>query len=573
MNDLNLIRVYLTLAALLLGIAGNAQVNIGNFVPPAEGALLQLQNLPKENNGQLVNANKGLMLPRVNLTSITDLFPMFPLDYKKDKEDLRHTGLMVYNANDTLYNGDGKGLYYWDGAKWYGMGMVKRSIEVQPSHLYVSPVTTTATAQLRVSPKNLSYKSIDLTNGYVTKVIDAAGKITINHVPNKPGDGSISYQMKYSDKVATLHVHNLKLTLEKEIIKADNEATEINSSLIKAEGGDADWRVVSYSEDIFSWAIAPNNKAGKLNFKLNPTTSTGTVKGTIIVAHINDPNYTQTLQVWQNKDYIVLPEFDYLVVKYLYKQGNTAGRVDLDTATEINNTGMSGVDAKAVGWATAGTSTDPNLWQAYSLKYKDPITGNTTEVLTSAGDNTQDGYESVYSNMTTLRQVIPPTSPRELNVDMYGNWYYPTNKAKEVGNNLIQVSITLYKGGEMRKVGYDYLNYEPGTETLRAPVKVLMKDDLVVDKGNSSSSYAAAWREFYAPLLRLEYDRIDETGLIMRFTDIPQSTMRMKRSAAFSTAPEVDMSGYSDRPGDSKEEMAKRYHEYFLQQVQKSMQK
>lgn len=107
-----------------------SQVTIGMGESPIEGALLQLKQT--ETTG--VNSNKGLALPRVKLTSITDLYPMFALDptndtpspnemyndaTKKQEQDDLHIGLLVYNVNQCLnYDGDSKGLQVWNGEKW-----------------------------------------------------------------------------------------------------------------------------------------------------------------------------------------------------------------------------------------------------------------------------------------------------------------------------------------------------------------------------------------------------------------------------------------------------------------------
>lgn len=106
-----------------------AQVTIGSGIPPVYGALLDL----KEDNQNEQNSRKGLMLPRVNLTSSTNLYPMFESDpdylantaNKKTLEDANHVGLVVYNTNSCLsLNGNDSGVYIWDGIAW------KRSSEI-----------------------------------------------------------------------------------------------------------------------------------------------------------------------------------------------------------------------------------------------------------------------------------------------------------------------------------------------------------------------------------------------------------------------------------------------------------
>lgn len=81
----------------------NAQITIGSSIKPKPGALLDLKQ--DENQGK--NSSKGLLLPRVSLTSINQLYPMFkddleynnPATGKKVIEDQLHISLIVYNIN------------------------------------------------------------------------------------------------------------------------------------------------------------------------------------------------------------------------------------------------------------------------------------------------------------------------------------------------------------------------------------------------------------------------------------------------------------------------------------------
>ncbi|MDR2118974.1 MAG: hypothetical protein LBP25_05530 [Tannerellaceae bacterium] len=104
----------------------NAQVTIGADIPPREGALLDM----KESNiisGNNITATKGMLYPRVGLTSKNNLFPMFENDgsggykigstpHSKVTEDNNHIGLTVFNVTNA---GDFvPGLHIWDGAEW-----------------------------------------------------------------------------------------------------------------------------------------------------------------------------------------------------------------------------------------------------------------------------------------------------------------------------------------------------------------------------------------------------------------------------------------------------------------------
>jgi len=102
-----------------------AQVTIGCGEEPLPGVLLHLKDKVEVTDG-LANATRGLLLPRVELTDLENLFPMFVKnsgDYSgaaKSREDISHAGLMVYNTREDLTLADPiyKGVYVWNVKKW-----------------------------------------------------------------------------------------------------------------------------------------------------------------------------------------------------------------------------------------------------------------------------------------------------------------------------------------------------------------------------------------------------------------------------------------------------------------------
>ena len=103
-----------------------AQVTIGSNEVPASGALLQLKDVTQISDDN-ANSSKGLMMPRMELNAVDQLFPMFDevqgqyyrkdgIDFDKATEDNSHRGLMVFNVkeSDELC----RGLHVWDGNYW-----------------------------------------------------------------------------------------------------------------------------------------------------------------------------------------------------------------------------------------------------------------------------------------------------------------------------------------------------------------------------------------------------------------------------------------------------------------------
>lgn len=94
------------------------QVTIGSGIEPVQGALLDLKEVQKNDGSD--NSTKGMMLPRVNLTDLGKLYPMFPAGYNAVEND-SHIGLIVYNVREDVCAGIPKGVFVWDGSQWQAL--------------------------------------------------------------------------------------------------------------------------------------------------------------------------------------------------------------------------------------------------------------------------------------------------------------------------------------------------------------------------------------------------------------------------------------------------------------------
>jgi hypothetical protein len=92
---------------------GSAQITIGSGSPPVKAAILDLKTI-EAIGADNVSADKGLLLPRVNLTDLGSLEPFVTSATAEDKKNL--TGLQVYNMNDSIPFS--KGIYIWYGDSW-----------------------------------------------------------------------------------------------------------------------------------------------------------------------------------------------------------------------------------------------------------------------------------------------------------------------------------------------------------------------------------------------------------------------------------------------------------------------
>jgi hypothetical protein len=75
----------------------SAQVGIGTVTPNASSLL------------EISSNDKGILIPRVNLTNVTQITPIVSTPTKS---------LLVWNTNASVIGGAGEGFYFWDGTKW-----------------------------------------------------------------------------------------------------------------------------------------------------------------------------------------------------------------------------------------------------------------------------------------------------------------------------------------------------------------------------------------------------------------------------------------------------------------------
>lgn len=110
-----------------------AQVTIGSGIPPEKAALLDMKTKKAAIDGSATTDENGggLLLPRVELNSRTDLTPFISQGDMSDEEysqlKLRHKGLIIYNLSTG--NKFTPGIYNWDGQQWQAMYTRDGSVE------------------------------------------------------------------------------------------------------------------------------------------------------------------------------------------------------------------------------------------------------------------------------------------------------------------------------------------------------------------------------------------------------------------------------------------------------------
>ncbi|MDR1203794.1 MAG: hypothetical protein LBL58_19465 [Tannerellaceae bacterium] len=93
----------------------HAQVTIGSEAAPADGALLDVKQQNAANGGE--TSKKGILFPRVKLTSLTSLSPLVASPNDATVKST-HKGIVVYNITVSASNNLKEGLYSWNGNEW-----------------------------------------------------------------------------------------------------------------------------------------------------------------------------------------------------------------------------------------------------------------------------------------------------------------------------------------------------------------------------------------------------------------------------------------------------------------------
>lgn len=103
----------LIIVLLLYSVMTSGQITIGSNVEPKEGALLDLkESTDSPMKEKLINASKGVGLPRVYLEALDKLEPCAS---SESTSKVSHKGLIVYHVGSEFMP---EGEYVWDGEKW-----------------------------------------------------------------------------------------------------------------------------------------------------------------------------------------------------------------------------------------------------------------------------------------------------------------------------------------------------------------------------------------------------------------------------------------------------------------------
>jgi hypothetical protein len=120
---------------------------------------------------------------------------------------------------------------------------------------------------------------------------------------------------------------------------------------------------------------------------------------------------------------------DYIIVSYAFTDG-----ADLDTRTRISSPNIGQNSAQTyLGWCRSELFPD----------------NEGTPILTWSGDNTGQGFESVFVNLIRFKELYP--SETSLTIEMSAMWY------GTLGSNPVIMDVMMYKGGTISLVQEVYM--------------------------------------------------------------------------------------------------------------------
>lgn len=163
-------------------------------------------------------------------------------------------------------------------------------------------------------------------------------------------------------------------------------------------------------------------------------------------------------------------EADFVTFRYLWD--SSAGR-DLDTATEIVDSGIASIDGKAVGWGCPGNGVK-----------------DITDILHWGGDNRQSGQEAVWISIRDFKEKYGDQLPEITNFNIYATWY----ASKGTGN--VSFNLASYRGGQMSQSGFDFIN-TGGT----------LESSNVYDTRVDSIKGAEDYKNKYTYIVKIQYNK------------------------------------------------------------------
>lgn len=415
------------------------------------------------------------------------------------------------------------------------------SISLSPRAIYLSEVATTKTVGLTVSSSEAPWMLLSGNQSIATcNASSGTGSSTLTFTHGSTyGNSYFKFLDKETMEYDSVKVCNLYLNITSETLLVPSAGGSYTEP-VTVSGGDASWYVKSSP----SWITSVRNSSGELAFTVTAKSDETERTGSIVIAHVNDPNYTKTLNIAQSPNYIRFADFDYLLITYDWS--NSTGR-DLDTGTEFMGTNISSIDSQPVGWSLGSTVYDTN----------------SKLVLAWGGDNQAlAGSENlvVYmenltspSNLTTMRN----NGVRYIYINLYATWYAITDY-----NTPIILKLKSYIGGKMVKSSTTTpTNTSYGTYTNSGgALDVSWSGERLITTYRGVSSFRTSYTKM--GVIRYDIEKNEAVASIASSSTSSSVSATSLRSMPLIKSSSSRVVDPPIRSGETKEEYGRRLHQY-----------
>ena len=390
------------------------------------------------------------------------------------------------------------------------------SIALNPKTIYLSTAHPSRPVALTVT-NAASWGNMVSNNSIATYTpASGTGNATLTfYRGGTPGNANFRFINRNTLSYADVQVCNLSLTSSvTELQIPGTGITNETETGIVALGGNASWVVKSKP----AWMTVANS-GGNLLYSAQAESTENDRNGTIVLSHSNDPDLTVSIQVKQSANYIMFPEFMYLVVRYRVGTHPSGSSWDMDSQTFFQGTGISALDHKGVGYG------------AIASGLTSVVNYLSNPVMTFGGDNQQSGYETTYVNMKKLLELSYNQLPRYMRIELYDRWW----RKNYAGKVMLNLDMVLYNSGEMQSYNtYDFKN------TLGTSAEVLNETYTVELKTENTAGPVAPSYTTSQHIATIEYDKFKN-----------RATLTMHRAPGTRSLNEVN--NVVQLPGESKD--------------------
>ncbi len=372
------------------GLAGYAQVGIGTKTPSSSAQL------------DITSDNKGILIPRIELTSLTSFTPIIG-----NASDPLNIGLLVYNKSNLTTTVDNtsvtieKGFFYWTGTEW---------TRITDRKELVTMIRTETTEQL-TNIQNIINNLIPTTTGGGSSVVvyDPATNEFVTIIVNP--DGTITQQpIDISKAIAK---QETKTFIKPKYDNGDPTTGKINGYYYFGEKAISDWLAIPANTTSDPFTSMPVTATGVFLMDINSVITEN-------IQNIFEDNSQIINEIVNNAqgNVVVVKENDNWVIKYVDTDTNgNSILVDLNfNSFETKTTISKRVD------------TSDTTKGAYALTNVEPTASNGAIIYEYSSENgkyyidiTQDISNSITNN-EALKTIIQNTVSQHINTG--GNVYF-----------------------------------------------------------------------------------------------------------------------------------------------------